>query len=496
MSVTTHQGILPDNSDKDDVYAIVNNATVGGIANSDIDASAAIEDSKLATITTPSKINLSALTITGQTKGDILYARSPTSFIRLPIGSTGQKLVGGTLVDYMEYSSDSLANTAYVSNESNESTGGTITTDGAYTVHTFTNNGNFTPARAGVVTVQCWGAGGNGVDYGPGQYGGAGGGGAFAQSDISVTAKAYPVVPGAVGSTTKFDTNVVIADYGRNGAASAIGAGGSVANSTGTIRYAGGNGGLGNDNSDNSGGGGGSAGPDGAGVVGASTAVQTGGAGGAGDNGTGGAGGAGGTGAGGAPGAGGNGSDNALGGGGSGGASGPNGAVGGNGGFPGGGAGSGENGGGTGGAGKVVIKYLTSFQTQLACYSEATIKTQGSYSLKATAGSTTLNKTLTRTCSSAINLTGTYSIKFDIRASRTGANIKIGVHDSGGTTTEITPTITTADTWQTVVWDVSTVADANKDVIDSIIITVINSDAENTFYLDNFFSPDLKWVTP
>jgi hypothetical protein len=47
-----------------------------------------------------------------------------------------------------------------------------------------------------------------------------------------------------------------------------------------------------------------------------------------------------------------------------------------------------------------------------------------------------------------------------------------------------------------VVWDVSAVVDANKDVIDSVIITVVNADAANTFYLDNFISPDLKWVTP
>ena len=119
-------------------------------------------------------------------------------------------------------------------------------------------------------------------------------------------------------------------------------------------------------------------------------------------------------------------------------------------------------------------------------YSEATIKVEGSYSLKGVAVITgSLNKTLTRTVSPTINLTDKTIIEFYIRASRTGSNIKIGIHDSGGTTTEITPNILTADTWQRVIWDISAVSNANKDAIDSIIVTIANADAANTFYLDN-----------
>lgn len=50
-----------------------------------------------------------------------------------------------------------------------------------------------------------------------------------------------------------------------------------------------------------------------------------------------------------------------------------------------------------------------------------------------------------------IDLTGLTQIKFNIYASRTGSNIKIGIRDSGGTTTEITPNILSANTWQTVI---------------------------------------------
>jgi hypothetical protein len=111
------------------------------------------------------------------------------------------------------------------------------------------------------------------------------------------------------------------------------------------------------------------------------------------------------------------------------------------------------------------------------------------------ASSDGVNKTLTRTIGSPIDLTGIDNIALSIRASRTGSNIKIGLHDSGGTTTEITPNVTYADNWQTVAWDVSAVATADKDDIDSIIITIVNADAANNVYIDNINSTDfiLRW---
>lgn len=128
-------------------------------------------------------------------------------------------------------------------------------------------------------------------------------------------------------------------------------------------------------------------------------------------------------------------------------------------------------------------------ENTLQCYSESTIKQQGSYSLKVVAAQTgSLNDTLTNTLGAGIDLSNQNTLKFDIRASRTGSNIKIGIHDSGGTTTEITPNITVADVFQTVTWDISSVSNANKDDIDSIIITIVNADAANTFYLDDMYA--------
>lgn len=134
---------------------------------------------------------------------------------------------------------------------------------------------------------------------------------------------------------------------------------------------------------------------------------------------------------------------------------------------------------------RTLILNVGSMQT----YSEPTIKSQGSYSVKAIANITdSLNKTVTKTFSPVKNLSGKSKIYFDVYASRTGSNLKFGFHDSGGTTTEITPNITQANTWQTVELDISAVSDANKDAIDSLIITVLNADADNTFYIDNIYA--------
>jgi hypothetical protein len=127
------------------------------------------------------------------------------------------------------------------------------------------------------------------------------------------------------------------------------------------------------------------------------------------------------------------------------------------------------------------------YTASLLTASENTIKKQGSYALKATASITSsLNKTLTKTFSPVLDLSRVTNLNLDIYASRAGANIKIGLHDTGDTTTEITPTITTVNTWQRVNFSLAAVADANKNAIDKLIITIVNADAANIFYLDYF----------
>ncbi len=97
--------------------------------------------------------------------------------------------------------------------------------------------------------------------------------------------------------------------------------------------------------------------------------------------------------------------------------------------------------------------------------------------------------------SSFIDLSGLNTATFRIRSSRTGSNLKVGIKDIGGTTTEATVNVSAADTWQDGAIDLSGVSDANKNAICAIIITVLNADSANTFYLDDFASSDSVTVS-
>jgi hypothetical protein len=414
-------------------------------------------------------------------------------------------------LDYMEYATHALAQAAYVMNDTTYgNTGGTITTDGLYKVHTFklADSGTaFTPSKSGNVQYLVVGGGGGGAG---GVAGGGGGGGGFrTATGFAVTVQAYTITVGAGGAVHTAGGDSTFSTITSPGG----GKGGNYVAETGGNGGCGGGGGATDGVTGSSAGGSGSYGANGGG---ATSVVDGGGGGGgatsAGSNGSGSGNG----------GNGGNGTASNISGssvtyaGGGGGGNRLSGTGnGGNGGSGGGGNGSGANhnetagtddlgggGGGIGlntglgtgekgGSGVVIIRCLASdfVGGGLQSYSEPTIKTQGSYSLKGVATITaSLNKTLTRTVSPVINLTDKTIIAFDIRASRTGSNIKIGIHDSGGTTTEITPNILVANTWQTVVWDISAVTNANKDAIDSIIVTILNADATNTFYIDNLFA--------
>lgn len=396
-------------------------------------------------------------------------------------------------VDLMEYSSDGTAQAAYVSNNATSATGGTITTSGNFTIHTFTSSGTFTPNSSGDVEALVVGGGGGGGKH----TGGGGGAGGMLTGSSAVTPQTYTVTVGGGGTGATANT-----PKGVNGANSVFssltavgGGGGGSVNSSGSTGGSGGGGsrvagGAGTGGQGYRGGnasgvigaGGGGAGASGTDVAqpgtpnggnGISSSISgvavtyAGGGGGAGERSysVSGAGGSGGGGAGGTPNSG-NGGEGAANRGG------------------GGGGGPVLANGGAGGSGIVIVRYLTT--PALQSYTEGTIKTQGTYALKGVGQTTTsLNKTLTRTIGSPLNLSDHTSITFDLRASRTGSNIKVGLRDSGGTTTEVTPNITSANVFQTVTINLSDVTNANKDAIDRIIITIVNADAANTFYLDN-----------
>jgi hypothetical protein len=216
------------------------------------------------------------------------------------------------------------------------------------TEEVFTTSGTWTvPAGVTSVDVEAWGGAGNGSTR-TGWGGGGGGGGAYAATTgIGVTPAAeISYVVGGIATNSTWDSTVVVADAGNTGSSEVGGLGGTVAASTGTTRFKGGDGGNGINIGDPSGGGGGSAGPDGAGNDGADGDFDGGGVGGSGDAGSGGAGGSSPSGTGGS---------STEGGGGAGGAD--NAGTGGIGGVPSGGGGGGEAAAGSGKGGKIRINY-------------------------------------------------------------------------------------------------------------------------------------------
>jgi hypothetical protein len=118
---------------------------------------------------------------------------------RVPSGTEGE---GGAIPSSGEISLGDFHGApapAYIS-----ATGGTITTDGDYKIHTFTSSGTFTVTAVGNAVgsdsvdylVAAGGGGGGGAYY----TGGGGGGGAVTDTDVSVSATSYTITIGGGGA--------------------------------------------------------------------------------------------------------------------------------------------------------------------------------------------------------------------------------------------------------------------------------------------------------
>ena len=89
----TRGGDLPDSASKTDFHNLVDTCTltISDIVNADINAAAAIADSKLATIATAGKVNITALIAASQASGDII-SYNGSAWARVAIGTAGQFL--------------------------------------------------------------------------------------------------------------------------------------------------------------------------------------------------------------------------------------------------------------------------------------------------------------------------------------------------------------------------------------------------------------------
>ena len=187
----------------------------GTILNADINASAAIAQSKVANV--PYFTN-SATAPSTPSAGDMWYDST----------NAEQKTWDGSAWLNMTNAFSAL--------------GGTITTYESggvnYKVHTFTSSSNFIPDATGTVDVMLVGGGGGGSNA---QAGGGGGGGMITMSSVTVTAQNYAIVIGAggAGATTQGNQGVSTTGFGET----ATGGGGGGMSSVGGNGANGGGGG-------------------------------------------------------------------------------------------------------------------------------------------------------------------------------------------------------------------------------------------------------------
>ena len=113
-----------------------------------------------------------------------------TGFVQVSTGSTAQR-PGSPAVGMMRFNTTTSLMEVYTatgwqsSTNDQTATGGSITTTGGYTIHTFTSAATFTPTYSGPVETLIVAAGGAGA---AGIGGGGGGGGLIFATGVAVTA--------------------------------------------------------------------------------------------------------------------------------------------------------------------------------------------------------------------------------------------------------------------------------------------------------------------
>ena len=154
---------------------------------------------------------------------------------------------GSTVSDIDTKSMAVWSGTAWIqmSNKIFSATGGTKTTSGDYTIHTFTSSGTFTPNIAGEVDYLVIAGGGAGAAAGAGG-GGGGAGGFLTGTAQAVSAQAYTITIGSGGTGPTGNNYTSVGPSGGNTTAlgfTAIGGGGGAGgNHTGAVGGSGGGG--------------------------------------------------------------------------------------------------------------------------------------------------------------------------------------------------------------------------------------------------------------
>jgi hypothetical protein len=209
---------------KDDA---VTSAKIAGttIVNADINASAAISNSKLETDpTNASNLSSGSVPLAQLGNVDTTGIQTDIALLGFKVAANGSlskyDLVDQTIDAFEDATGvDASASTGETRNASNyyagsatvtpTVTGGTITTDGAYKVHTFASNGTYDSDATQTVDIMVVGGGGAG-----GRHGGAGGGsgGMVYTTGYSLDDSAHTITVGAKGIGASGTSNTAGAD--------------------------------------------------------------------------------------------------------------------------------------------------------------------------------------------------------------------------------------------------------------------------------------------
>ena len=143
----------------------------------------------------------------------------------------------------------------------------------------------------------------------------------------------------------------------------------------------------------------------------------------------------------------------------------------------------------------------------MECYSEndSVNVNEGTYALKIICanGAITLDDTIVNTITSIDLSAATHdTILLDIKASRAGTNIQLGIDEVGGDYSGSGKlqdiTVSSENEWETLALDFSSVTDANKNAIVLLALKFTDTDATNIVYIDNI-RPALTsatWTSP
>lgn len=183
---------------------------------------------------------------------------SSTGYFDLPVGTTGQRpgspafgmIRANSTTGYIEYYD--AASSSWLGIGAFSATGGTVTTVGSYTYHTFTSSGAFV-VTSGAKSVEYLIVGGGGSCRAGAHATGGGGGGAGGLIDSSVTAtpQTYSIVIGAGGAGASGAGNGSSGDNSTAFGQTAIGGGRGAAYSGHSAASGGSGGGGGYGGSDN-----------------------------------------------------------------------------------------------------------------------------------------------------------------------------------------------------------------------------------------------------